>query len=68
MSITYSDILDARRQAQESISNADAAACGAAKLISGRLRVANVDRWTLAELKKELQNFNAVTGEWKESK
>lgn len=64
--MNYSDILDARRQAQEQITLADNAARQAANLIATRLRIAGVDQWTLRDLKKELQNFNAVTGKWKD--
>ena len=65
MSLTYSDVLDARRVAQETINNADSVARQAARLIEGRLRIARVDDATLATLKAELRDFNAVTKRWK---
>lgn len=63
--MNYSQVLDARRQAQETITNADCVARHAASLIKGRLRIADCYVDDLRELKRELQDFNANTGKWK---
>lgn len=36
-----------------------------AKLVAGRLQSADVPQSVLCNLKKELQNYNMTTGEWK---
>jgi len=63
--MTYDDIRNARAEAQAAILLADRATRQAADLIMGRLRVADVDASTLRELKRELQDFNMLTGKWK---
>ena len=50
--------------ARRTLENADEVAQQLAYLLEGRLR--HVDQWTLASLKKELKDFNAHTGTWKE--
>lgn len=65
MNIDYSDIHAARRNAEQQIRMADAATRDAAALVKGRLRVANVPGHVLAELKRELKDFNAHTYRWK---
>lgn len=68
MTITYQDVLEARREAQATLDNADQVVRHAASLIKGRLRAA--DCWTddLRALKAELKNFNANTGKWSDPK
>lgn len=68
MSLSYDDIRYARQQAIADIDRADEVARQAAELIVNRLRIAKVDRDTLAALKRELQDFNAVTRRWKPRK
>lgn len=63
--MNYSDILQARKDAQEQINLADTATRHAASLCAGRLRQADVWADTLRELKRELQDFNITTGKWK---
>lgn len=66
--MNYSDVVNARRQAEEAISNADNVTRQAVSLAKGRLRIADCWAGDLKELKRELQDFNANTGEWKERK
>lgn len=61
----FHDIHQARRDAEDQIRMADAAARMAAKLAAGRLQVANVPGPVLCELKRELARYNMHTGEWK---
>lgn len=65
MSISYSVIQAARDDAQHQIYLADRAVRDAARLIKGRLKAGDVPAWVLADLKKELKDFNAHTGKWK---
>jgi hypothetical protein len=51
-------------QAEMQIRAADTVATDMAKLLLGRLNRVNSD-WVLADLKRELANFNIRTGEWK---
>jgi hypothetical protein len=51
-------------EAKETMSAADQMANQLAGLLRGRLR--HVQPWHLKALKKELQNFNAHTGRWKD--
>jgi hypothetical protein len=51
------------QQARAQIKAVDAISHAMADLLRGRLR--HVSRYVLADLKKELQDFNAVTGKWK---
>ncbi|MBX2849177.1 MAG: hypothetical protein KTR16_12700 [Acidiferrobacterales bacterium] len=66
MTITNEDIYKARREAERQIQMADEAVRISLRLAVGRLKVSNVSSSVLAELKKELSNFNAKTGEWRE--
>lgn len=60
----WDDLRLAREQAQETIRLADTQVIYAAKLAAGRLRKSGLDRYWLRQLKKELNEFNAVTGKW----
>lgn len=66
--MNYSDILQARKDAQEQINLADQATRGAAQLCAGRLRKAEVWEDTLRMLKRELRDFDMTTGKWKDAK
>lgn len=66
MSNAFDDVRAAVEAAEFQLAAADRVAYNMAKLLQGRLR--NVDsRYVLARLKRELHDFNAVTGKWKES-
>lgn len=54
---------EAVQEARITMMAADRVVSEMAGLLRGRLR--NVYSRTLADLKKELRNFNAHTGEWK---
>lgn len=57
------DIEQAIRDAETTLSSADAKATRMARMLKGRLR--HVDPLVLADLKRELQSFNSTTKEWK---
>ena len=59
----YSDMVDAMKEAEKSLEQADLFANKMAYLLIGRLNHVSKDR--LIKLKKELKSFNATTGEWK---
>ena len=61
----FNDIRNARIAAQHQVELADQAVKDAVRLASGRLKAANVPTYLLEELKRELKDFNAKTGEWK---
>lgn len=70
--MNYEDIKRARDTAEAAIAEADTAVSGAIYLAARRLRVAipkpgswSTERDSLASLKAELRDFNAVTGRWK---
>lgn len=65
--MNYSDINQARIQAVSDIEKADIAITQAARLIKGRLRAAKVSSWVLDDLKRELKDYNMVTGLWRDS-
>lgn len=54
-------------EAQAVVRQADRVASRLARLLKGRLRKVD-DTWTLAELKRELRDFNIHTRTWKEDK
>jgi hypothetical protein len=61
------DIWEMRRninEAKEVLRNADEIAGLIAAILPGRLR--HVPSWILCDMKKELRDFNAHTGNWKE--
>jgi hypothetical protein len=64
MNNPFDETRAAVKAAREQLNAADAIAYSMANLLRGRLRKVD-DRYTLAELKRELQDFNAVTGKWK---
>jgi len=66
MSLNWFQIQEAWDEAQATIRRADQATRYAAELAAGRLRMAEVGPRALRQLKRELQNFNSVTGKWRE--
>lgn len=61
------DIWQMRREINEAgqvLKNADEVANSIANILPGRLR--HVSSYTLAKLKKELKDYNAHTGQWKD--
>ena len=68
MSLTYTQVLDTVNEARNTLALADHVVRDTLPLIVGRLRVAGCSAYYLKQLKHELRDFNAVTGEWKEQK
>lgn len=60
----YDQFRAAMRDAEVTMSAADSVAENMARIIEGRLR--KVPSWILKKLKRELSQFNANTGKWKE--
>lgn len=63
--MNWSEAESAIRDAREVVKRGDDAVQRLAKLLVRRLRVAEVSPYVLAELKRELQDFNAATKKWK---
>lgn len=59
----FDEMREAVREAQLTLQAADDSAAAMARMLVGRLRFAGAD--TLRKLKKELRQFDMVTGEWK---
>ena len=53
------------REARETLSNADRVALSLARLLQGRLRKVD-SKYVLSQLKRELHDFNSVTGKWRD--
>ena len=64
--MTFSEALQALREAKETMKNADCIANQAAELLEGRL--CHVSVYRLARLKRELRDFNIHTKSWREDK
>ena len=64
--MNYDDMTRAVEDAERTIRMAQLALQKTAKMLKGRLQSAEIDIWTLADLKKELKKFNAHTGIWKD--
>lgn len=62
----WDDFRKAFEEANRTLEQADSVATTMAKILRGRLR--KVDPWIVAELKRELQDFNSVKRKWKERK
>lgn len=62
--MNFSEMLEAIKEAKDTIHNADSYISNFVEVITGRLRVAGVSRYKLAALKKELRDFNSNTGKW----
>lgn len=65
MSMSYSEALEARRDADETVRNTDRMLRQTAALLSGRLKSSKVSWSVLCDLKRELSNYNMHTGEWR---
>lgn len=65
MTNPFDEVRQQVRQAREQLQAVDGVAFNMADLLVGRLRHVDSHR-VLAMLKKELRDFDAVTGKWKE--
>jgi hypothetical protein len=63
--MNFDDATKAIDYARSTVSQGDRVLRELARLLAGRLRVANVPTWVLKELKAELQDFNRHTGTWR---
>lgn len=61
--MNYNDMFKSVEEAESVMRHADRLADKMARFIVNRLRFVNSS--TLRAIKKELQKFNSVTGEWK---
>ncbi len=66
--MTYQEMLEAQRDAEQTIRNGDNAVRALAELMAGRLRLAEVDVIVCEKLKRELKDFNMQTLQWKDKK
>jgi hypothetical protein len=64
--MNFDDFIRAFNQAKSTIIMADNHVGSMARIISGRLRKANVPTHILCELKKELEKFNMHTKTWRD--
>lgn len=65
--MNYAEMDQALRDAKETLAMGDRAALSLARMLVGRLRRVE-SKYLLAQLKKELRDYDAVTGLWKENK
>jgi hypothetical protein len=70
MSVTYDDVVKAVGDAERTLRHVDQQSTKMASLLRGRLRNVGCGcmysrKRILGSLKRELQDFNANTGEWK---
>ena len=61
---TWSEFRQAFDEAKRTINTADNHIGDMARMISGRLKNGNISDYVLAELKRELQNYNIHTKLW----
>lgn len=61
--MTLEEMESAIRDAELVLKRADYATSLMARVIRGRLR--HADRWVVADLKRELRDYNIHTSEWK---
>jgi hypothetical protein len=64
--MNYDDMEQAVRDAENTLRIADAVVSKIAYTIKGRLRRSNTAGWILADIKRELRDFNIHTGTWKD--
>lgn len=64
--MNWEEFNSAVRTAKQDINYGDDAARSLGKLMANRLRVAQLDRWTLDALKRELRDWDMVTHSWKD--
>jgi len=62
--MNYREMSDAVEDAQRTMNLVDSMADRFARMLIGRLRKVN-SCWVLAELKRELKDYNIHTGQWK---
>jgi hypothetical protein len=62
--MNFDDFSQAVQNAKEDVRRGDEAVQQLCKLAAGRLRSAGVSGYVLAELKRELRDFNMVTKDW----
>jgi hypothetical protein len=69
MSVTFDEVTAAVNDAERAIRQANIRVEQMTFLVRGRLRYIDVNRWSnrelLADLKRELSQYNATTGQWK---
>jgi hypothetical protein len=63
--MTFDEMLDVMRKSQETIEHANNCIRENAKLARSRLRLAQVDAYTLDAFKRELRQWNTRTHRWK---
>jgi hypothetical protein len=61
----FNEAISAVRHARETIQNGDHMLRGAARLLRHRLRAVEIDGDVLADLKRELQQFDSRAKRWK---
>lgn len=61
----FDELTLAVREAKNTIDEGDSVVRRLSDMVCGRLKIARIDHDTLCELKRELQNYNMRTGEWK---
>lgn len=65
MGLRFDEAIEAAKDAERTLHNAEVMLRETAELLCGRLQSARINYKTLIRLKRELKNFNANTGEWK---
>ncbi len=63
--MTYSEMIEAVREARETVRNGDSAVCAILEIARGRLRMCRVGGDILSALKRELRDWDMHKGEWK---
>lgn len=66
MSLSWNDVNDGIEDARQSIANGDSHINKMASIIGGKLKSCRVSSGTLRKLKRELRDFNMITGKWKD--
>lgn len=65
MSLSLTDVYNARDEAERTIKRANEVTRTACRLAAGRLRISGVPDYVLKQLKRELKDYNIQTGCWK---
>ena len=63
--MNISEALSAVTDARSTIDAADQVIRDTAEMMRWRLELAKVNRWALADMKRELRDFNLTTLEWR---
>ena len=66
MSLSWDDVRQGIEDARQTITNGDSHINKMASIIEGRLKSCKVSSGTLRKLKRELRDFNMITGKWKD--